>query len=202
LAGTIKSRILRIRRGATLLGAVMLTLLARHSAAQEVSVTTHAQGRAVQVRAEATLHVPHALIWQTLTDYSHLADFIPGMTLSRVVERRGDIAIVEQEGAARFLVFAHPIRAIVESIEQPPASISVRILEGNLKQLAGQYRIEPLGSGPAGFVLRWEGVVEPQTPVPGIISAAMMRANVAKQFLGMVKEIERRYALQHQALAR
>jgi ribosome-associated toxin RatA of RatAB toxin-antitoxin module len=190
-----------LHRRVTACGAAMLMLLAQHSVAQEVCVTTHAEGRAVQVRAAATLHVAHALIWETLTDYSRLADFIPGMTLSRVVERRGDIAVVEQEGSVRFLAFAHPIKVIVESTEQPPSTIGVRILEGNLKQLTGRYHIEALPSGQAGFLLRWEGVVEPRLPVPGIVGAAMMRANVAKQFAGMVKEIERRHALRHQALA-
>jgi hypothetical protein len=42
------------------------------------------------------------------------------------------------------------------------------------------------------YVLRWRDVIEPQLPMPGFIGAPLLRANV--QFLGMVKEIERRHA--------
>lgn len=175
---------------------LLLLLLAQRNvlAAEHVTVTTQAQGRAVSVRAAATLYVPHALIWETLTDYSRLAQFIPSMQMSRLIERRGHTALVEQQGTARFLAFSHPIRVLVEAIEQPPSSIGVRIVEGNLKQLSGQYRIEPLPAAADGFVLRWEGIVEPQLAVPGFVGARLLRANIASQFLGMVEEIERRHA--------
>jgi ribosome-associated toxin RatA of RatAB toxin-antitoxin module len=170
-------------------------------AAQNVAIVAHAEGRAVQVDASATLDVAHDLIWQTLTDYSHLPEFIPGMKMSRIVERRGDTVVVEQEGSARFLAFSHAIKVTVESIEQPPAKIGIRVVKGNLKQLNGGYEIEALPAPRAGFVLRWRGVIEPQLAVPGFISTPLLRANVADQFMGMVKEIERRDAVRRAAVA-
>lgn len=181
--------------------AVVATASPALHAAEDVSIVAHAEGRAVQVRATATLRVPYELLWATLTDYGHLADFVPGMKVSRILERRGATVVVEQEGVARFLAFSHAIKVTVESIEQPPSTIGIRVVKGNLKQLSGQYEIEALAAPQSGFVLRWVGVIEPTLPVPGFIGAPLLRANVADQFFGMVNEIERRHALQRWPLA-
>jgi ribosome-associated toxin RatA of RatAB toxin-antitoxin module len=163
--------------------------------AEQVSVEASRQGTAVAIKARATIKAPYALIWQTLTDYDHLSEFIPGMTTSRVVERRGGISIVEQTGEAGFLFFTYPIEVLVESREEPPAFIGMRILKGNLKQLDGGYRIEKTGHKGDEFVLRWSGIIERPISLPLFITVPLMRANIADQFRGMVREIERREAL-------
>src|ERR1039457_7315464 len=89
--------------------------------AEQMSVDASRQGTAVAIKARATIKAPYALIWQTLTDYDHLSEFIPGMVKSHVIERRGNTAIVEQTGEARFLFFTYPIEVVVESPEEPPA---------------------------------------------------------------------------------
>lgn len=195
----MRDRAKRLRRLLRLaLAGWLLSFLAAH-AAQDVSVTTKSNGRTVRISAQATLQVPHALIWETLTDYAHLSDFIPGMKRSRLMERRGDTAVVEQIGSAHFLAFTHAIKVVVESIEHHPSAIGIRIVRGNLKQLDGQYEIESLGE--RGYVLRWVGIIEPELPLPGFVSAPLLRTNIADQFLGMVHEIERRHALRNATAA-
>jgi len=164
-------------------------------AAEPMSVEASTRGSAVEIRAQATIKAPYALIWQTLTDYDHLAEFIPGMARSRVIERRGSAAIVEQTGAAAIMFFDYPIKVVVESTEHPPTYIGIRVLKGNLKQLDGGYQLERVADKPDEFVLRWLGLIEPSLPVPLFITVPLMRANISDQFGGMVKEIERREAL-------
>ena len=163
--------------------------------AEQVSVEASSQGTAVAIKARAAIKAPYALIWQTLTDYDHLSEFIPGMVKSHVIERRGNTAIVEQTGEARFLFFTYPIEVVVESPEEPPAFIGIRVLKGNLKQLDGGYRIEKTSYKDDEFVLRWSGIIEPSISLPLFITVPLMRANISDQFRGMVKEIERREAL-------
>lgn len=163
-------------------------------AAKDVSITTTKRGSAVEVDARATLHVPLALIWETLTDYNHLAEFILGISRSRLREYRGTAAIVEQAGEARFLFFRIPINVVVESREFAPDAIEVRVLQGNLKQLHGRYQVET-GAVPGGaLTLHWFGVIEPEMPLLPVVGEMALRANVSDQFLGMVDEIERRHA--------
>jgi len=171
-------------------------------AAEQVSIRASSRGSAVEIEARATLRAPQALIWQTLTDYDHLSDFIPGMLKSHVIDRRGNAAIIEQSGNASILFFNYPIDVVVESLEAPPAFIGVRVLKGNLKQLEGGYRLEKIAETHDEFVLRWSGLIEPSFPVPTFISMPLLRANIRDQFRGMVREIERREALRTENRAR
>lgn len=163
--------------------------------AEHVSVEASRQGTAVAVTARATIKAPFALIWQTLTDYDHFSEFVPGMIKSHVIERHGSVAIIEEVGEASFWFFTYPIEVVVEAREEPPALLAVRVLHGNLKQLDGGYRIEKASDGEDEFLLRWSGTIEPANALLPFIAVPLMRANISEQFHGMVKEIERREAV-------
>jgi ribosome-associated toxin RatA of RatAB toxin-antitoxin module len=175
--------------------ATIVSVQAAHTA-QDVAVEAERQENALAVHAHATLRTPLPVIWRTLTDYNHLANFIPGIRKSRVVERRGNTAIVEQAGEASVFIFRYPITVTLEADEHYPAMIGVRILNGNLRQLSGAYRIESVYGSPDEFVLRWRGVIEPDIPLPLFLTAPGLRDAVEDEFRGMVREIERRQTLQ------
>jgi ribosome-associated toxin RatA of RatAB toxin-antitoxin module len=171
-------------------------------AAEEVSVETQRRGDAVEVSARAVMDAPHALVWSTLTDYSKLPEFVPGLRVSRIVERRGATALVHQQGEARFLFFSHPIDVLVESTEYPPSLIEVRLVRGSLRQLSGRYEIAGLGKAAGGRIeLRWTGTIEPEFGLTPLIGELLVRANIEDQFLGMVREIDRREAERRRASA-
>ncbi len=161
-------------------------------AADNVTIHAERQGTAVAIEARALLIAPLPLIWATLTDYDRLSTFIPGMHVSRVIDRRGPAAIVKQLGEAGFLIFTRPIDVVVESLEKPPHIIEIRVLSGNLKKLDGRYHIEPDTQTPGNFILRWYGVIEPEDSLPPLIGVPILKANIGDQFRGMVREIERR----------
>ena len=150
---------------------------------------------ALDVVCGATRDAARGVVWATLTDYDRLAEFIPGMLGSRVVERRGAVALVAQAGEARFLFFVHPIEVTLVSTERPPYALEVRMLKGNLKRLDGAYRIEPQGAG--RILLTWRGTVE-ALEMPPLIGEILMRSNIEDQFRGMVREIDRRAALRRE----
>ena len=164
-------------------------------AADDVSVEAARRDEALEVVCRAMLDAPLDLVWQTLTDYGRLAEFIPGMRSSRVLERRGTAAVVEQSGEARFLFMTFPIEVTLMSTERPPYAIEVSVLKGNLKRLDGAYRIEPQRGG--RLLLTWTGVVEALS-MPPLLGELVMRLNIEDQFRGMVREIERRDALRRE----
>jgi hypothetical protein len=84
---------------------------------------------------------------------------------------------------------------VVESREEPPAFIRMRVLKCNLKQLDGGCGIEKTGYKDDAFVLRWSGIIERPIALPLFITVPLMRANISVQFRGMAIEIERRKAL-------
>jgi len=178
--------------------AMLAWLPAAAGAAEEVRVEASRAGTAVAVNARANLNAPLAIIWNTLTDYERLPEFIPGMKRSRIIGRRGPAAIVEQDGEAGFLVFRVPIHVVVESAEYPPHLITIHVVRGNLRQLEGRYQIEQ-GASAEEHVLRWSGLIEADTVLPAFITVPLMRANIEDQFTGMVREIKRRYEARQKA---
>lgn len=162
-------------------------------AAEEVSVQTSRRGAAVEVRAYALVEAMHATVWGTVTDYDRLAQFVPGMSSSRIVARRNGDLVVEQRGESRFLVFTYPLDVTLLATARPPGAVDVHLLNGNLKRLDGSYRLEPARAG--WIALRWTGLIEPDA-LPPLLGELVMRAMIEAQFVGMVREIERREALQ------
>jgi len=190
------------RRGARrALAMAMLALLAcigasaAASAADGFRVEAARAGGGVAVVAQATVRAPLGLIWETITDYAHLSEFVPGLKASRVIARRGSSAFVEQNGEAGLLFIKFPINVVVESAEFPPNRVAIRVLRGNLRQLEGRYQIDP-GAAPDHFVLRWSGIIEPDTVLPAFLTVPVIRASIEDQFAGMVGEIERRQSMQ------
>jgi ribosome-associated toxin RatA of RatAB toxin-antitoxin module len=178
-------------RVALLAGCALSVQAARAAASDDVEVESMRRGTAVEIRAIATVDASYATIWGTLTDYDHLAEFVPGMKRSRVVAREAGAELVEQEGEASFLFLHFPIRVTVLATPRPPLAIDVRLVKGNLRQLAGGYRLEKLGE--RRYALRWVGLVEPES-MPPLLGELVMRSNLKHQFTGMVREIERREA--------
>ncbi len=164
-------------------------------AGEPISVEARRQGSAVQVTTQALVRAPLEVIWQTLTDYDHLAEFVPDIVSSRVIERQGSTVTVEQAGKAHLWFFTYAIDVVVEVTEQPPHTLAVRVLRGNLKQLEGGYRLDKIeGKQGDEYLLQWSGLIEPALPVPTAVALPLMRSNIARQFEGMVREIERREA--------
>ncbi len=159
---------------------------------EAVSVQAQRQGSAVQISMQASLKAPWDVIWGTLTDYNRLSEFIPGMTSSRVLEKRGNTLTIEQTGSASLWMFSYAIDVVVAVTEQPPNAITVNVVSGNLKQLEGGYQLKKIEGKDGEYLLTWSGLIEPALPVPPAMTLPLIRNNVARQFAGMVSEIERR----------
>jgi carbon monoxide dehydrogenase subunit G len=175
-----------------LLAAILAWQVLVAGAADDLSVDVERNGRSFSVRAEATLAVPVSTAWEVLTDYDHLASFIPGMSSSAVRLRAGSRVLVEQKGEARFLVFSYPIDVRLEVLESPRDSITSRGVGGNLRRMNGRYDLQ---SASGGLRLRYTGEFEPDFKLPPIVGSLAVRSMVEEQFAAMVAEIERRAAL-------
>ena len=167
-------------------------------AAGKTHVDASATPQGIAVITRARIDAPLAVIWQTLTDYDHLAEFIPGMTTSRTLTRCGNNVVVAQTGSAVASLFNYPIDIVVETEEHPPTDISVRILSGNLRTYQGAYHLEPVAGVEDSFDLSWSGVVEPEISLPGFIIGWGLRQVVEDEFRAMIAEIERRNGLYRQ----
>jgi len=187
----------RLRMG-TVLALAWALCMPLTAAAQHVHIETGSQGELITVTASADMQVDPATVWQVISDYEHLAQFIPDMRSSHVVERNGDKLLVEQTGQFRFLYFRQPVNVKLAVDEFPPQRIVARAVDGNLKEFEGRYTLENLPTG--GVRLSYSGRLIPEFPVPPVIGRMVVRAVLARQFSAMVKEILRRDSLARDAL--
>ncbi len=189
---------LNLRSGATIL-ILAWTLCAPVAAiAQQVSIETSVQGDLVTVTASAEMQVDSRTVWNVISDYNHLAEFIPNIRNSRVVQRDGDRLLVSQTGEFSFLFFRQPVEVMLAVAESAPRQIVARAVGGNLREMEGRYELENL---PTGAVrLSYSARLIPEFSVPPFIGKMVVRRVLAKQFTAMVNEILRRDALARTAL--
>lgn len=160
-------------------------------AADDFRVEAQRSGNSIEVRAHAAIATTPDLVWQVISDYGRLPEFIPGITKSTIVSRTGNRAQVEQEGEARFLIFSLPIHVRLDVVEHPREWIATQSVGGNVRRMVARYDIE-VESG--RVTLRYFGSIEPDFDLPPLVGMLALRSTFESQFGAMVQEIERRAA--------
>ena len=157
--------------------------------AAEVVVQVTRNGDVLLIEAAAEFEGTLAQTWQVLTDYDRLAEFIPNLLLSRVVERGKGTITVEQKGEARLLIFSFPIEVRLAINEFPPGRVVSRAVAGNFREMSGVYTLD----GQQGRVrLRYTGRMTPDFFVPPLVGTWILRNHVQETFAALVDEIVRR----------
>jgi carbon monoxide dehydrogenase subunit G len=162
------------------------------AAAQDLHVEASRDGEFVTVVASAELPADLRVAWEVLSDYNHLAQFIPDISSSRVVSRDGDKVLVEQKGAIGFFIYRQPVEVTLEVLEEPMHRITARATSGNIRDLETRYELQSDG---AGLRLAYSGRFIPDFILPPVIGMPIMRHVIERRFRAMVDEILRRDAL-------
>ena len=154
-------------------------------------VTSTRQGDAIEIRASARLSVERDAVWRVLTDYGRYVEFIPDLRSSRVVSRSGTTAVVEQEGDATFGPFRIPLEITFRIEEHRPQQLESHAVAGSLRALESRYTLLPDRDGTR---LVYFGVVRPGFPFAAWFAQSAIEANVRRQFVALVNEVERVHA--------
>lgn len=157
--------------------------------AQEIRIETTRQGDFILVEASAEVQADVRIVWQVLSDYDHLAEFIPDLKSSRVIGRSAEGVVVEQIGEYSFLFFRQPIEVRLQVVETPPHRIVSRAIAGSFSEMTGSYDLSPISGG---VRLLYAGRMRPNFDVPPFFGMVAARSAAEKQFRGMVREIIRR----------
>ncbi|HEY9782198.1 MAG TPA: SRPBCC family protein [Leptolyngbyaceae cyanobacterium] len=113
------------------------------ASAVEVQVEEVAQ-RQRQIAAKIQIPHPAERVWQVLTDYEGLADFIPNLAKSRRLSHPTGGIRLEQIGTQRLLRFNFSARVVLDLEEKFPREINFNMVEGDLKAYSGKWVLEPL----------------------------------------------------------
>ena len=154
------------------------------------------EGDAVLLEATANFKADARRAWDVLTGYDQYAEFVPDLDSSRVLTRSGNTAIVEQRGSVGFFLFHFPLQVRLAVTETPFERVSSCATSGNVKEMTGTYELIPEGNM---LRLVYSGRIVPAFQLPPLIGVVAVRRAVEQQFTALVKEIQRREALPHQA---
>jgi carbon monoxide dehydrogenase subunit G len=159
--------------------------------AQALTLETYRHGDAVTVFAGIELQVDPKIAWSVLSDYDHFSEFVPGMSVSRVLSRTSATTIVEQKGEFGFLFFRQPVELKLEVAETPQSVIVARAVGGSFREMSGRYDLEDVDGG---VRIAYTGRFVPDFPLPPFLGVIAIRHTAATQLSAMVDEILRRDA--------
>jgi carbon monoxide dehydrogenase subunit G len=162
------------------------------SAPPRAEIYVEEKGDEFLICAQSEVDADRATIWSTLTDYDHLARFIPGMSSSRTVSRNGAEAVVEQKGGAGVGPFRQSFTVLLAVREELNQSISASGIGGDFRGFQSRYEIVPIGSHRARIV--YQATLVPGMFVPPVVGLFAMRSAIGSQFDALLEEIQRRAA--------
>ena len=184
--------------------AISFGAVAQTGALAQVEVTR--TGETYRVRASAQLAADQRLVWETLTDYERLREFVPGVTRARVLTRVGNQLSIEQVGVFSVFFFDLPVKLRLAVEHTPYTTVLARLAAGSmdanestLRSFSGRYTLTPVRLPPLRSVrLDYDAQFELAAPLPPLIGSlfavSAVRQTMREQFEAMLREIERRQA--------
>ncbi|MCF4969685.1 SRPBCC family protein [Nostoc sp. CMAA1605] len=112
----------------------------------EVQIAKVAE-RQRQITATVQIPYPVETVWKVLTDYESLAEFIPNLAKSRLLQHPEGGIRLEQVGSQRFLNFNFCARVVLDLQEHFPSKINFQMVEGDFKGFSGYWCLEPYSLG-------------------------------------------------------
>ena len=89
---------------------------------------------AVQLKSS----IPAELFWDVLTDYAHLADFIPNLSSSELVMQDGETVRLQQVGSQQLLGMRFSAQVLLELREfKPDGVLRFQMLKGDFRRFEG-----------------------------------------------------------------
>lgn len=153
----------------------------------EVVATRTDQGFTVDVAF--VVPVPVSVAWAVITDFQHMAEFLPNLAVSQVLERSQQGLRVRQKGSTRFGPFHFDFEYIRDIQVFPESELRAHGVGGNFKRVDSITRLSTVVGGTR---LEYHVEAQPDFWVPPVIGPLILRDQTADQFSALVDEMIRR----------
>lgn len=141
----------------------------------------------------ATLHLKTPasplIALKVLTDFEHMAEFMPGVMSSKVVSRHGNTYEVAQRGKVSFGPFSMSFESLrrIEVIDD--TRILSRSISGSAKRMQSEMKLRPQESGTQ---IDYHIEIEPDSWIPSSLGSNFLQHELAEQFNALGREMLRR----------
>ncbi|MDJ0797029.1 MAG: SRPBCC family protein [Calothrix sp. MO_167.B12] len=141
----------------------------------------------------AQIQIPHSVekVWQVLTNYEALADFIPNLSQSRRLDSPTGGIRLEQIGSQRLLRFNFSARVVLDLEENFPNTINFQMVEGDFKDFSGSWNLEPCFLGEQnGTTLCYTVKIWPKVMMPVSIIERRLSQDLQMNLLAVQQRVE------------
>lgn len=155
----------------------------------EVDVRIERQDDTFNVEANVLIATDPRVAWNVLTDYGNLANFVPGMTSSRIVSAPGQPLLLEQKGESGFLMLRVPIDVVSRIEEVPPSVVRFQSVGGNLRNKQGEWAVARHDHATR---VTYRASITPGFSLPPLIGPAIVGRDVKMMVESVAGEMLRR----------
>lgn len=168
---------------------ITLTLLTNAAGAGDTLVKVRQDGMLLKVEGWLTTPVDESTAWEVLTDYPNFPVFVPGVRSNRVVDTRGNVKTVAQQGEMAVGTLRMPYEGTMRIEEDPGEGLDILFLSGLFKDVQGQWRMN--GGRPLRLSYRMQLDLM-KTVIPAPLVSPMAEAQVRMWVTVFAREMERR----------
>ncbi len=128
-----------------------------------------------------------ASIWNIITDYNNLANTMPGVRQSKVVEDRGNVKIIDQTSKTDVLFIKIKFSTRMIITENFPETLSFELISGDFKTFNGKWVLTP-DEHLNGTFLVWTAQVNPDFSAPDFIVDAVQKRDL-RELLETIRDL-------------
>ena len=141
-----------------------------------VTITTEKRPeRERRILASVVIPQPVERVWQVLTDYERLADFIPSMTSSKLLPNSEGRIRLEQVGTQCFLKIKFCARVVLDMTENFPHELGFAMQDGDFKTFEGCWKLQPADDAQSTHLVYDLSVKAPRAMPAGLIEHHLCR---------------------------
>jgi len=175
-------------RGCLALAACLITAgAAAESPVRTIDVAY--DGETYVVKARMFAPVPQPIAWDVLTDFAHMAVWVPNLIESTVVKPGDKQMTIEQHGNAKFGGLSIPYTSLREIVLNPQLTILSTQVKGSMKR---QKSLMTLSADGDGTRMQYELEVVPSFLASAVLSPDFLKHEIEEQFTAIVGEMVKR----------
>ncbi|MEO0852075.1 MAG: SRPBCC family protein, partial [Cyanobacteria bacterium J06648_11] len=142
-----------------------------------------------QLRASISIPAPSERVWQVLTDYDRLAEFIPSLQESCCIGEADGCRLLRQVGVEKFLRLSFSAAVVLKMNETPPNRIDFVMTEGDFNEFEGSWELAIAADTQVPqvrltYVLR----LQPPRRMPARLIEGRLRQNLCANLLAIRQE--------------
>ena len=141
------------------------------------------------VKARMFAPVPQAIAWDVLTDFTHMAGWVPNVVESTIVKPGDREMTIEQRGNAKFGALSFAYTSQREVVLNPQTTILSTQVKGSMKR---QKSLMTLSAEGDGTRMQYELEIVPSFPASTVLSPDFLKHEIEEQFTAIVGEMVKR----------